>query len=125
MVLLILRAVTDECLPVYIALRTPYKDKAHLESYIARLAVSLEILAYGFQPRPSAGQDGSRDSSPGRNEDLLWSGDIDLSEGPMTIIEKESKQGLGRHVLVIWRTIVPLCGTPNRCGYFHGLLIVF
>ena len=109
MVLLIPRAVTDENLPVYIALSTPYQNEAHLKSLIARHAISLEVLAYGFQQRPSGGTDGSKESSPSRNEDVLWSGVIEPQEEPITIVKEGNESVSGRHVLVIWKTSIPLC----------------
>ena len=109
MVLLIPRVVTDENLPVYIALCTPYKDEAHLKSFIARHAISLEVLAYGFQQRPPEGPDGSKESSPSRNEDVLWSGVIDDSGDPITIVQEENESVSGRHVLAIWKSTIPLC----------------
>ena len=109
MVLLIPRVVTDENLPVYITLRTPYKDEAHLKSFIARYTVSLEVLAYGFQQRPSEGPNGSKESSPSRSEDVLWSGVIDSPEEPITIVREEKESVSGRHVLVIWKSTIPLC----------------
>ena len=109
MVLLIPRVVTDENLPVYITLHTPYKDEAHLKSFIARHTVSLEVLAYGFQQRPPEGPDGSKESSPSRNEDVLWSGVIDSPEEPIIIVREEKESASGRHVLVIWKSTIPLC----------------
>ena len=109
MVLLIPRAVTDENLPVYIALGTPYRDEAHLKSFIARHAISLEVLAYGFQQRPSGGPDGSKESSPSRNEDVLWSGVIDAPKEPITIVREGNEGVSGRHVLMIWKSTIPLC----------------
>ena len=109
MVLLIPRVVTDENLPVYIALCTPYKDESHLKSLIARHIISLEVLAYGFQQRPPEGPDGSKDRSPSRNEDVLWSGVIDAPEEPIIIVQEENERVSGRHVLVIWKSTIPLC----------------
>ena len=109
MVLLIPRVVTDEILQVYIALCTPYKDEAHLKSFIARQAISLEVLAYGLQQRPPGGPEGSKESSPSRNEDLLWSGVIDASEEPITVVQEENERVSRRFVLVIWKSTIPLC----------------
>lgn len=113
MVLLIPRFVLDESLPVYIALRTPYKDEAHLKSCLTRLAISLEVLAYGFQPRPSGGSEGSKESSPSRNEDTLWSGNIETSEEPIMIVKDEGEQNSETHVVAIWRKLIPLCRINN------------
>ena len=109
MVLLILRIVTDESLPVYVALRTPYKDEAHLKSHIARLAITLEVFAYGFQVRPSGGQDESKENSPSRIQDVLWTGNIESLVEPMIIVQEKNGLEMGRHVLAIWRKKIPLC----------------
>ena len=113
-VLLILRLVIDESLPVFIALRTPYKDEAHLQSYLNRLAINLEAQAYGFQPRASDDQDGSKETSPSRNEDTLWSGNIDTSKDPMKIVQEKNEHESGRCIFAIWRTIIPLCRKLSR-----------
>ncbi|KAL2043549.1 hypothetical protein N7G274_003856 [Stereocaulon virgatum] len=104
----------DESLPVYIALRTPYKNEAHLKSCLTRLAIILEVLAYGFQPRPSGGKEGSKESSPSRNEDTLWSGNIDTSEEPITIVQDEGEQNSETYVVAIWRKLIPLCRPRMR-----------
>lgn len=109
MVLLIPRAVIDEKLPVYIILSTPFQDEARLKSFVARHAISLEVLAYGFQQRLSGDPDGSKESSPSRNEDVLWSGVVDAPEDPITIVREENETVSGRHVLVIWKSTIPLC----------------
>ena len=109
MVLLIPRVVTDESLPIYIALRTPYKDEAHLKSLIARQAISLEVLAYGFQQRPPERAGGSKESSPSRSEDVLWSGVVDDPGEPIKVVQEENESVSGRHVLVIWKGTIPLC----------------
>ncbi len=109
LVLLIPRVVTDENLPVYIVLCTPYRDEAHLKSFIARYTISLDVLAYGFQQRPPGGPDGSKERSPSRNEDELWSGVIDDSEEPITILQEENERVSGPHALVIWKSTIPLC----------------
>ena len=109
MILLIPRELTDENLPVYIVLRTPYQDEPRLKSSVARHAVSLEVLAYGFQQKPSGGPDGSKESSPSRNEDVLWSGVVDAPDEPITIVQEGNESVSGHHVLLIWRTTIPLC----------------
>ena len=101
--------MTDENLPVYIVLGTRYHDEARLKSFIARHAISLEVLAYGFQQRPSGGPDRSKESSPSRNEDVLWSGVIDAPEEPITIVREGNERVSERHVLVIWKSTIPLC----------------
>ena len=101
--------MTDESLPVYIALRTPYKDEAHLKSFIARQAITLEVLAYGFQYRPPERADESKESSPSRSEDVLWSGVVDDPEEPIVIVQEENESVSGRRVLVIWKGTIPLC----------------
>jgi len=109
-VLLILRYVTDELITVYTVLRTPCQDEIQFKPYLDRLVASLEVHVYGFQPRPSSGQDASKESSPSRSEDSLWSGNIDTSEHATKVIRKENGQDSESNVLAIWRTTVPLSG---------------
>ena len=115
MVLLITRALTDENLPIYITLCTSYHDEPRLKSFVARYAISLEVLAYGFQQRPAGGPDGSKESSPSRNEDVLWNGVVDAPDEPIIIVQEGNESGSGRLALVIWKTTIPLCTWLEVC----------
>lgn len=119
---LILRYVLDELITAYIVLRTPYQDEGHLRSFFARLVVSLEVHAYGSVPRVSGDQDASKDSSPSRNEDILWSGSIDMSQNPVTIIHGERQYQSPENVLAIWKTMLPLCGSRYECSVSRLLI---
>ena len=103
-VLLIARNVIDESLRIYIILRTPYQDEATLKSYLNRLAVNLDIQAKGSPLRSPGGQDTSRDTSPSRTEDTLWSGSVDTSEDPFIVVHEEEEHESARTILAIWTT---------------------
>ena len=103
-VLLMARYVIDESLQIYIILRTPYQDEATLKSYLTRLAVNLDIQAKGSPLRSPGGHDTSRETSPSRTEDTLWSGSIDTSEDPFTVVHEEEEHDSTRTILVIWTT---------------------
>lgn len=108
---IILRYVLDESITAYILLRTPNHDEARLNTYYSRLAVSLEVQAYGFPSRPSGDQDTSNESSPSRNEDTLWSGSIDTSQHPMIIPQGKEERHSAEHVIAIWKFSLPLSGS--------------
>lgn len=103
-VLLMARYVIDESLQIYIILRTPYQDEATLKSYLTRLAVNLDIQAKGSPLRSPGGHDTSRETSPSRTEDTLWSGSIDTSEDPFIVVHEEEEYDSTRTILVIWTT---------------------
>ena len=98
------RYVLDESLQIYIILRTPYQDEATLKSYLTRLAVNLEIQAKGSPVRSPSGRDTSRETSPSRTEDTLWSGNIDTSEDPFIVVHEEEEHDSTRTILAIWTT---------------------
>ena len=93
----------DETICAYIILRTPNQPEDELISYVTRLAIQLEIQAYGFQP-----QDVSRDTSPARNEDVLWSGTVETSKKPSIITGTETDEFSSQHMLAIWKTSIAL-----------------
>ena len=102
------RYVLDESVPIYVILRTQCHPGAELESYTARLGINLEVQAHGQQPKSTSGQDVSREDSPARNEDTLWSGSIDTSENPKIIdLPKGDRESL-QQTLAIWKTTIPL-----------------
>ncbi len=108
---LILRYVLDESITAYILLRTPNFDEASLKAHFSRLAISLEVQAYGFPSRPSSEQNTSNESSPSRNEDTLWSGSIDTSQHPLMIPQGNEERHSTEHVLAIWKITLPLSGS--------------
>ncbi len=101
----------DESLSIWIVLRTPQQPEAELKAYLVRLAINLQASAYGFLPGPSSGQDVSRESSPARNEDTLWSGSIDTSSIPVIIACQETDENSSRQMLAIWKMTIPLSGS--------------
>ena len=107
-ILLITRCVVDESLRIYIILRTPYQDEASLKSYLTRLAVNLDIQAKGSPLRSPSGHDTSRDTSPSRTEDTLWSGTVDTTEDPLIVVHEEEEHDSTRTILAIWTTRAPL-----------------
>ena len=94
----------DESLQIYIILRTPYQAEATLKAYLTRLAVSLDIQAKGSPLRSPTGRDSSRETSPSRTEDTLWSGNIDTSEDPFIVVHEEEEHDSTRTILAIWTT---------------------
>jgi len=109
-VLLILRDAIDELITIYVVLRMRYLDETRLKFYLDRLVVSLEVQAYGFQSRPSNGQESSKEISPSRSEDTLWSTNIDTCEDATEVILQGNEQDPESYMLAIWRTTVPLSG---------------
>ena len=101
----------DESIYAYIVLRTLQQPEDELKFYAARTAIDLVVQAYGLRPRPSDGQDVSRDTSPARNEDVLWSGSIDTSKEPVIIAQPPTGRHPSRYMLAIWKTNIPLSGS--------------
>ena len=94
----------DESLRIYIILRTPYQEEATLKAYLTRLVVNLDIQAKGSPLRSPGGHDTSRETSPSRTEDSLWSGNVDTSEDPFIVVHEEEENDSARTILAIWTT---------------------
>lgn len=95
----------DEHLPVYAVLRTSFKDEQSLKSRISRLVISIEAHAVSSPNITSPG--GERPiSTGGQTRDVIWSGRVDVSEDPFTIVAGSSEVPDRQSVLLIWRTFV-------------------
>ncbi|KAL6717895.1 hypothetical protein ACLMJK_003980 [Lecanora helva] len=93
---------------LYFVLRTLQQARDELRSYLGRLATSLDVLARGIQPRTSDSHNVSGESSPPQNEDILWSGKIDLSEKPKVLASPKNDGKPSDQIIVVWKANVPM-----------------
>ncbi|KAL9128388.1 MAG: hypothetical protein Q9217_002912 [Psora testacea] len=92
----------DELLPLYIVLQTPYQEQDELSSYFDRISISLELRASGSAPRALSVNDTHQESSPARQEDIIWTGNLVAAEEPVMIIPHGKDTGYDRIVSAIW-----------------------
>ena len=88
----------DELLPVYVVFRTPLPQDEVLKSYLDRLAVNLDVFAFGTAPGP----DQEAKALP---KELIYSETIKDTDEP-TIVLHES--GDARHAYVFWKVDVAI-----------------
>lgn len=100
--LLLIRRRLDELLSVYVVFRTPLLEDDTLKSYLDRLAVNLDVFAFGTAPGP----DQEAKALP---KELIYSEAIKDTIEP-TIVLHES--GDARHAYVFWKVEV-------KIGVFH------
>ncbi|KAJ4985727.1 hypothetical protein SVAN01_08814 [Stagonosporopsis vannaccii] len=102
----------DELLSVYVVFRTPLLEDEALKSYLGRLAVSLDVFAFGTAPGP----DQEAKALP---KELLYSETIkDTNEPTIVLHESEGVQ----HAYVFWKVDVPIARPQGR---FHKPAIYF
>ncbi|KAF9696221.1 hypothetical protein EKO04_005920 [Ascochyta lentis] len=78
--------LADELLPVYVVFRTPLLEDATLKSYLDRLAVSLDVFAFGTAPGP----DQEAKALP---KELIYSETIKDSNEPTIVLHETRPQG--------------------------------
>lgn len=101
--LLLIHRLLDELLSVYIVFRTPLLEDTALKSYLDRLAVNLDVFAFGTAPGP----DQEAKSLP---KELIHSETIKDSNEP-TIVLHESDDAT--HAYVFWKIEVPIGEFPH------------
>ena len=102
-VLLIPRSRLDELLPIYVVLSVEQQDNQNnLKTFFDRLSISLEVRASGSAPRSSENQNDSRESSPGRQEDMIWTGRLIVAEEPAIISSNVDGQGANHRQIAVW-----------------------
>ena len=92
---------------MYAVLRTSFKDEHSLKSRISRLIISIEAHATS-SPSVTSPTGESLNSSGGQSRDIIWSGRVDVSEDPFTVVAASSEAQDRQSVLLIWRTTVYL-----------------
>ncbi|KAH6615282.1 TRAPP trafficking subunit Trs65-domain-containing protein [Boeremia exigua] len=102
----------DELLPVYVVFRTPLLEDEALKTYLDRLAVHLDVYAFGTAPGPD------QETKPLPKE-LLFAETIQDTNEP-TIVLHES--GDAKHAYVFWKVNVSLARPQGR---FHKPAIYF
>ena len=97
--LLLIHRHLDELLSVYVVFRTPLLEDTVLKSYLDRLAVNLDVFAFGTAPGP----DQEAKALP---KELIYSATIKDTNEP-TIVLHESEDTT--HVYVFWKVEVVIC----------------
>lgn len=96
-VLLLMRRL-DELLSVYVVFRTPLLESDTLKSFLDRLAVSIDVFAFGTAPGPDQ-------ESKALPKELIHSEIIKDTNEP-TIVLQESDDD--KHAYVIWKVDVKI-----------------
>ncbi|KAK7186535.1 hypothetical protein DPSP01_002035 [Paraphaeosphaeria sporulosa] len=84
----------DELVPVYIVFRTPLMEDATLKSYLSRLAINVEALAFSTAPPPDS------DSKGPPSKELLASETITSAVEPVIVRHDEASSP---HIYVVWK----------------------
>ncbi|KAJ4296771.1 hypothetical protein N0V90_006819 [Kalmusia sp. IMI 367209] len=84
----------DELVPVYIVFRTPLMEDATLKSYLARLAINVEAIAFSTAPPPETEAKGPPP------KEVIFSETIKGSVEPVIVRHEE---GEFAHIYVIWK----------------------
>ena len=83
----------DEKLPIYVVFRTPLLEDEALKSYLDRLAVSLDVFAFGTAPGP----DQETKVLP---KELIYSETIKDTNEPTIVLHENDD---GKHAYVFWK----------------------
>ena len=90
--------LTDELVPVYIALRLVNCSESALKSQLPRLSIKLEAFAFN-----SASPDNAEEEAA-QPKDLIYSGAVRDTEDPFVIVhEVEDGEGIDNYVFVVWK----------------------
>ena len=88
----------DELLSVYVVFRTPLLEDETLKSYLDRLAVNLDVFAFGTVPGP----DQEAKALP---KELIYSETIKDTNEPTIVLHQSDDT---KHAYVIWKLQVPI-----------------
>ncbi|KAF3043187.1 hypothetical protein E8E12_007692 [Didymella heteroderae] len=102
----------DELLPIYVVFRTPLLEDEVLKSYLDRLAVNLEVFAFGTAPGP----DQETKTLP---KELIYSETITDTNEPTIVLHENDD---GKHAYVFWKLDVAIARPQGR---FHKPAIYF
>lgn len=95
----------DELLPVYVVFRTPLLEDEVLKSYLDRLAVNLDVFAFGTAPGP----DQEAKALP---KELIYSETIKDTNEPTIVLHENDD---GKHAYVFWKVEVPIGKLLRMC----------
>ena len=89
----------DELVPVYIVFRTPLVEEDVLKSYLARLAINLEVFAFSTAPSPDI------DSKTAPPKEQIYGDIINNSVEPVIVRHEEGTP----YTYVAWKIEVFIC----------------
>lgn len=107
-ILLMSRCVLDELVSTYIVFQTTLFDESQFRSYLSRLSLTLEARAYGKTATSSSSQTTNAERSPSRNEDVIWSGNIETKDEPIISIQASKENPAEHVVLTLWNVTIKL-----------------
>ncbi|KZF22301.1 hypothetical protein L228DRAFT_268776 [Xylona heveae TC161] len=99
----------DESLTVYIVLQTPYIPENKLRSYLSRLNLTLEAHLVNLQPNHH--QEGLSHGIAIQQKELIYSGEVEQSVDPLTIVERSAggaEEASDRSIFVLWKKSIVL-----------------
>ncbi|KAF2996659.1 hypothetical protein E8E13_003755 [Curvularia kusanoi] len=102
----------DELLSICVVFRTPLLEDDTLKSYLDRLAVNLDVYAFGTAPGP----DQEAKALP---KELIYSETIKDTNEPTIVLHQSDD---AKHAYVIWKVQVPIARPQGR---FHKPAIYF
>lgn len=88
----------DELLPIYVVFRTPLLENQVLKSYLDRLAVNLDVFAFGTAP-------GSDHETKALPKELIYSETIKDTNEPTIVLHENDD---GKHAYVFWKVEVAI-----------------
>lgn len=89
-VLFIHSRFSDEILPITIGLRTAIQKPEELRDFTKRLSLSLELRAIGSTLSRSGPPHALTETSPARQEDVVWKGTLVDEEEPIIVETEDS-----------------------------------
>ena len=95
-----LTASTDEKVPIYAVLRTPYQDDETLQRYIPRLNIAIEAHAFSSPAIMSPTNEGGPAPTA---RDVIWASRLDVSEDPVFVVVGSDEDEDGHDVLLMWK----------------------
>lgn len=103
----------DELLPIYVVFRTPLLEDEALKSYLDRLAVNLDVFAFGTAPGP----DQEMKALP---KELIYSETIKDTNEPTIVLHENDD---GKHAYVFWKVEVAI-GKPHALVFQSFSLMI-
>ena len=103
----------DEILPIYVVLKSSYQNENELRKRIQRLAITVE--AHAVSSPSISTPTGDRPTSSGSTaRDIIWSGKVEVSEDPITVVASSAEEDEGQDVLLIWKLFATLGTAIDR-----------
>ena len=103
-VLLIVRAVTDERIAIYVVLKAPYLEKTLFDLHLAHLKIHLEVCAFGSLSRNPSKEE-HEDGSVPRSKETIWTSLVEPVNEPLAIFRSIESDATDQTIYVLWRIV--------------------